>query len=142
MCVGFYPIVCFKRKSQDARGDQCDSCTRTLDALELINPRCLIDKTHKVSTKPSAHMYIRLDQIQPRTEEYVKKAWAAGKWSPNSVINAEGEIVDKRVKEGLRPSPITRDLKWGVPVPVPEGESQEMASKVMCESLQRHVIIY
>lgn len=117
--------------ADDARGDQCDSCSRTLDAIDLINPRCLIDKSHKVIAKESAHMYIKLDSLQPKTEEWLKKSWKEGKWSPNSVINADGELVDARLKQGLRPSPVTRDLTWGVPVPVKEGDDQGMAGKVL-----------
>ena len=126
--------------SQDARGDQCDVCGRTLDAVEPINPRCLIDKTHKVVTRNSAHMYVRLDALQPRTEEWIKKSWAKGKWSPNAVINSEGELIDARLKAGLRPSPVTRDLKWGIPVPVsPDDPDQEMKDKVLCMfPLSRH----
>ncbi|KIM80489.1 hypothetical protein PILCRDRAFT_822587 [Piloderma croceum F 1598] len=117
---------------EDARGDQCDGCSRTLDAIELIKPRCIVNKTHTVVTRNSSHMYFKLDAIQSRTEEWVKKSWRKGKWSPNSVINADGEIIDARTKGGLRPTPVTRDLTWGVPVPVKEGEDdQGMKGKVL-----------
>ncbi|KAG9051061.1 hypothetical protein FS837_012568 [Tulasnella sp. UAMH 9824] len=117
---------------EDARGDQCDACSRTLDPIELINPRCLVDKTHKITTKSTSHMYVKLDEIQPRLEEWIKRSWKEGKWSPNSTINADGEIVDARVKAGLRPSPLTRDLQWGVRVPVRPGEpSDGMENKVL-----------
>jgi methionyl-tRNA synthetase len=79
-------------------------------------------------------MYLRLDKIQPRTEEWIKKSWKAGKWSPNSVINADGEIVDARMRGGLVPTPVTRDLTWGVPVPVSDSAAdQEMKGKVLCK---------
>jgi methionyl-tRNA synthetase len=78
-------------------------------------------------------MYIRLDKLQPRVEEWVRKSWAKGKWSPNAVINADGELVDARLRAGLRPSPVTRDLKWGIPVPVPADDpDQDMSGKVLC----------
>ena len=78
-------------------------------------------------------MYVKLDTIQPRTEEWIKKSWAAGHWSPNAVINADGQLIDARLKQGLRPSPVTRDLTWGVPVPDIEGaDNQEMKGKVLC----------
>ncbi|KAI0259896.1 methionyl-tRNA synthetase [Gloeopeniophorella convolvens] len=128
----FVEGTCPHCNSDDARGDQCDTCGRTLDAVELINPRCLLDKTHKVVTHVSAHMYVRLDSIQPRTEEWIRESWRKGKWSPNSVINGEGALVDARLKGGLRPSPVTRDLKWGVPVPVADDDpDQEMKGKVL-----------
>jgi methionyl-tRNA synthetase len=79
-------------------------------------------------------MYVRLDEIQPRTEDWIKESFRKGKWSPNSVINADGVLIDARLKSGLRPSPVTRDLKWGVPVPVPDDDpDQDMKDKVLCE---------
>jgi methionyl-tRNA synthetase len=127
------PNMRLTQTTQDARGDQCDSCARTLDAIDLINPRCLIDATHTVTTKSSAHMYVKLDEIQPKTEDWIKRSWKEGKWSPNAVINADGDIIDARLKGGLRPSPVTRDLQWGVPVPVEDGDDDGMAGKVLCE---------
>ncbi|KAL6298651.1 methionyl-tRNA synthetase [Sparassis latifolia] len=117
--------------ADDGRGDQCDACGRTLDAVELINPRCLIDKTHKVTTRSSDHMYVKLDSLQSRTEEWIRKSWKAGKWSPNAVINSDGQLIDARLKGGLRPSPVTRDLTWGVPVPIVDGDDHGMKGKVM-----------
>ncbi|KAI9450168.1 methionyl-tRNA synthetase [Lactarius psammicola] len=128
----FVEGICPHCNSDDARGDQCDTCGRTLDAVELINPRCLLDKTHKVVTRVSAHMYVRLDKIQPQTEEWIKESWRKGKWSPNSIINSEGTLIDARLKGGLRPSPVTRDLKWGVPVPVEDDDpDQDIKGKVL-----------
>ena len=124
-------VISFK----DARGDQCDSCTRTFDAIELINPRCLVNKTHKVVPKTTAHMYVTLDKLQDWTQEWIKRSYTAGKWSSNSVINAEGEIVDARLKSGLNPSPVTRDLTWGVPVPLLDGaDPYGMKGKVLCKT--------
>ncbi|KAH9037913.1 methionyl-tRNA synthetase [Lactarius pseudohatsudake] len=128
----FVEGICPHCNSNDARGDQCDTCGRTLDAVELINPRCLLDKTHKVVTRVSAHMYVRLDKIQPQTEEWIKESWRKGKWSPNSIINSEGTLIDARLKGGLHPSPVTRDLKWGVPVPIEDDDpDQDMKGKVL-----------
>lgn len=126
---------------QDARGDQCDGCSRTLDPLDLISPRCQRDKSHTVTARPSSHMYVKLNSIQPRLEEWIQKSWKAGKWSPNAVVNGDGEIIDARLRGGLRPSPVTRDLLWGVPVPLTgnAGEDEEMKDKVLCK--QAGVII-
>lgn len=79
-------------------------------------------------------MYVKLDTVQPQTEEWIKKSYKEGNWSSNSVINTDGELVDSRLKSGLRPSPVTRDLTWGVPVPVSEqDEDQSMKGKVLCK---------
>lgn len=130
----FVEGICPHCGYEDARGDQCDGCSRTLDAIELVKPRCLVDKTHVVTSRMSAHMYLRLDTIQPRTEEWVKLSWQKGKWSPNSVINSDGELIDARLKSGLLPTPLTRDLKWGVPVPIDGEDVHGMAGKVLCKS--------
>ncbi len=110
--------------------------------MELINPRCTLDKTHKVVTRISAHMYVRLDEIQPRTEDWIKESWRKGKWSQNPVINGDGVLIDDRLKSGLRPSPVTRDLEWGIPVPVLDDDpDQDMKDKVLCElPASRHLL--
>lgn len=127
---------CTPNSLQDARGDQCDVCARTLDAIELINPRCLISKAHTVVPRASAHMYVRLDALQPRTEAWIRTSWKEGNWSPNAVINGDGVLIDARLKGGLRPSPVTRDLTWGVPVPNVGGlDGEEMSGKVLCKLL-------
>ena len=80
-------------------------------------------------------MYIKLNSIQPRLEVWLRKSWKTGKWSPNAVINGDGEIIDARLRGGLRPSPVTRDLLWGVPVPATgnTSEDEEMKDKVLCK---------
>ncbi|KAF8239794.1 methionyl-tRNA synthetase [Tricholoma matsutake] len=129
----FVEGICPYCGSDDGRGDQCDTCGRTLDAIELIKPRCAIDatQTHKVTRRTTAHMYLKLDTIQPWTEEWIKRSWKAGKWSPNAVINSDGVIVDARLKAGLKPTPVTRDLKWGVPVPINGNDVHGMKGKVL-----------
>lgn len=82
-------------------------------------------------------MYLRLDEIQPKLEAWIQAARKKGEWDGNVVINSKGEIVEPRMKGGLRPSPITRDLTWGVPV-AKTGHAEEdaaMEGKVMCEFL-------
>ncbi|KAJ6609266.1 tRNA synthetases class I (M)-domain-containing protein [Mycena sp. CBHHK59/15] len=125
----FVEGICPHCGYEDARGDQCDNCTRTLDAIELIKPRCLVDKTHVVTTRTSAHMYFKMNEVQPRTVEWIKRSWKAGKWSSNSVINGDGEIIDARLTSGLHPTPLTRDLKWGVPVPIEGNDELGMQGK-------------
>ena len=86
-----------------------------------------------MTTKLSTHNYLKLDVIQPKTEEWIKKSWKAGKWSPNAVINSDGELIDARLKGGLRPTPVTRDLTWGVPVPIESEDDEVLRGKVMCK---------
>jgi methionyl-tRNA synthetase len=134
LVIFYHYVIIVDLMTKDARGDQCDICSRTMDAIDLINPRCLINRTHVVTTKQSAHMYIKFDKIQPQTEEWIKKSYREGRWSNNSVINPDGVLIDARLRAGLRPSPVTRDLKWGVPVPLVDGKDEyEMAGKVLCK---------
>lgn len=79
-------------------------------------------------------MYLKLDVIQPKTEEWIKESYKKGKWSVNATMNADGEIVDARLKSGLLPTPLTRDLSWGVPVPVEGEDTYGMKGKVLCKS--------
>ncbi|ORX37252.1 putative Methionyl-tRNA synthetase [Kockovaella imperatae] len=104
---------------EDARGDQCDKCALTFSSpTALLQPRCKRNKSHKLSVKPSTHACVRLDLLQPRLIEWMQKARVKGGWGSNAVITDKGEIVEPRMLgEGLRPSAITRDLKWGVEVP-------------------------
>ncbi len=107
--------TCPKCGYEKARGDECPACGFNLDAAELLEPHC---KTcgQPAGNKPSRHWYLDLPKLKPQLE-----AWLDTKrefWKPNVL----GE-VDKFL-ENLRPRAITRDLKWGVPFPLPEGEGK------------------
>ncbi|KAF8473873.1 tRNA synthetases class I (M)-domain-containing protein [Kalaharituber pfeilii] len=108
----FVEGTCPKCLYEDARGDQCDKCGTLLDPFDLINPRCKIDG-HSPIPRDSRHIFLQLEKLQPIIEEWSKKASEEGGWSRNGRI-----ITEAWLKEGLRPRCITRDLKWGVPVPL------------------------
>ena len=122
----------------DARGDQCDKCSLTYSSpTSLLHPRCKRNKNHKVSVRPSTHACVRLDTLQPRLEDWMQKARVKGNWGSNAVITDKGEIIEPRMLgDGLRPSAVTRDLKWGVEVPkVGDKEADDaMEGKVICQS--------
>ena len=94
----------------DARGDQCDNCGRTLDPVDLIAPRSKLSGATPV-TRETTHFFLDLPKLQPRLEAWV--AEASGPWRPAVVGFVQGWL-----KEGLRPRAITRDLDWGVPIPL------------------------
>ncbi|MCD6520321.1 MAG: methionine--tRNA ligase [Anaerolineae bacterium] len=100
---------------EDARGDQCDNCGKPLDALELINPRCKFCG-HTPVVRETEHFFLDL----PKFTEPLKE-WVADKthWRP-SVRNFTLNLLN----EGLRGRAITRDIDWGIPVPV-EGYSDK-----------------
>jgi methionyl-tRNA synthetase len=75
----FYALDPHDRFCQDARGDQCDACARTLDGRDLLNPRCLLQPTtHHIVAQPSTHAYLRLDVLQQDVQEWILRLWAKG----------------------------------------------------------------
>ncbi|CAG8580273.1 1729_t:CDS:2 [Diversispora eburnea] len=111
--------TCPKCGYEDARGDQCDSCGQLLNAIELVNPRCKSDNNTPI-TRESKHMFLDLASLQKDVEEWVEKTSVEGKWSSNGKT-----ITQAWLREGLKPRCITRDLKWGTPVPL-----EDMKDKV------------
>jgi len=104
---------------EDARGDQCDKCGNLLDdPLDLINPRCKVDGATPVR-RQTKHTFLRLEELQPRIEEFTKLSEEKGGWSKNGRI-----ITESWLKKGLKNRGITRDLSWGVPVPLPGYENK------------------
>jgi methionyl-tRNA synthetase len=97
---------------EDARGDQCDSCQKLLNAIDLKNPRCKLDGNRPI-VKRSKHLFIKLPEIEGDCASFVEKSSIEGKWTPNSI-----SVTQAWLKEGLRNRCITRDLKWGTPVPM------------------------
>ena len=108
----FVEGICPKCGYKDARGDQCENCGALLNATELVDARCKICKTRPV-TKKSEHLFIDLPKLAPMLEKYIKKQAVKGRWSQNAKTMTEAWLRD-----GLRPRCITRDLKWGIPVPL------------------------
>ena len=92
-----------------ARGDQCDNCGRTLDPSDLIDPKSKLTGTTPV-LRQTEHYYWRLSAFNERLEE-----WLASRegWRPHVLNFALG-----MVREGLHDRSFTRDLDWGIPIPV------------------------
>jgi len=98
----------------DAKGDQCDGCGKLINAIELINPRCKLCNATPI-VKTSKHIFIDLAKIQPELEKWVAKQSVDGEWSNNATF-----FTNNLLKEGLHGRCITRDLKWGTPIPLEE----------------------
>jgi methionyl-tRNA synthetase len=119
-CKRFLPdryIVgtCPKCGNEGARGDQCESCGHWLEPFELVNPRCLVcgETPKKTRTK---HWYFKLSEFQEKLSSWIdgKKDWK------DTVLS----FVQGWLREGLRDRPITRDLSWGVPVPLEDANGK------------------
>jgi len=96
-----------------ARGDQCDSCSATYDAIELIDPKCKMCSATPI-IKESTHIFLNLETIQSRLALWIKESIASGHWSTSAETITNGWL-----NKGLHSRSITRDLKWGTPVPDP-----------------------
>ena len=103
--------------SPDARGDQCEACGRWIEPTDLVNPRC---KTCGATPelRETTHWFFALSRFQEPLH-----AWLDGKddWKPNV-----RRFCDGWLKQGLKDRSITRDLSWGVPVPLPEARGKVM----------------
>ena len=93
-----------------AYGDQCDKCGKTYELDELKNPKCSFCGKDAVK-KTTKHLYISLDKLQDKLQ-----AWVESKkdvWRPHVY-----SMTNKWFKEGLKPRCITRDIPWGIKVPL------------------------
>ncbi len=102
--------TCPKCGFERAYGDQCESCGTALSPTELINPVSMISGNQPV-LKETKHWYMPLDQYEPWLREWILEGHK--EWKPNVYGQCKSWI-----DSGLQPRAVTRDLDWGVPVPV------------------------
>ncbi len=113
----FVTGTCPKCGNEDAYGDQCEKCGSSLNATDLINPKSAI--TGNVPTlKETKHWFLPLDKHEDFLKEWILKGHKKD-WKPNVYGQVKSWIDD-----GLRPRAVTRDLDWGIPVPVEGGEGK------------------
>ena len=101
--------VCPHCDFPSARGDQCDNCGHTLDPKELLQLRCVLCGTTP-EFRESEHFFLKLTAFQQPLLEWVKQQ---SHWRPN-VLN----FTRRYLEDGLMDRAITRDLSWGVPIPL------------------------
>lgn len=99
----------------EARGDQCDNCGSQLDPVDLINPRSKIDGSAPIF-KETEHFFLDLPAFADQLTAWIERQ---EHWRPN-VRNFSLNFL-----KDLKQRPITRDLDWGVPIPLPEYEQRE-----------------
>ena len=102
--------TCPNCKYEHARGDQCENCSQLLDSIDLISPKSSLSQNSELEIRKVKHLYIDLPKLQPLVENWIKKQT---KWPVTTK-----SIAKKWLKEGLQARGITRDLKWGIPVPL------------------------
>ncbi len=109
----------------DAYGDQCENCGSALSPKDLKDPRSTLSGSKPV-LKPTRHWYLPMDRAQQWVEEWINTGRLDGaqhhdpaEWKPQVLGQCNSWL-----KEGLKPRAMTRDLDWGVPVPLPGAEGK------------------
>ena len=105
---------------REARGDQCDNCGRQLDPIDLVGPRSRIDGTAPVF-KETSHLFLDLPAFADALREWIDKQ---AHWRTN-VRRFSLNLLDE-----LIPRAITRDLDWGVPIPVEGYDGDESGKRI------------
>ena len=102
--------TCYICGADDARSDQCDNCGNVLEPEKLINPHAKAGGA--LELRETEHFYLDLSKLEPDVADFLRERQH---YMRDTVI---GESLRKIETEGLKPRPITRDLDWGIPVPV------------------------
>ena len=109
--------TCPKCGYENARGDQCDNCSATYEATELLNPRSAISGSTNIEMRKTKNLFFLASKMQDEWQKWLKEH--AQKWSKTASAIAQGWA-----NEGLHDTSITRDLSWGIPVNKPGYENK------------------
>ena len=113
----FVTGTCPNCEHEEAYGDQCENCGSTLNATDLINPKSTISGAIP-TLKETKHWFLPLDRYEGFLKEWILEGHK-NDWKPNVYGQCKSWIDD-----GLKPRAVTRDLDWGIPVPVEGGEGK------------------
>ena len=102
--------TCYICGYENARSDQCDNCGNVLEPEKLINPRS--KEGSALELRETEHFYLDLSKLEPDVKNFLQER------SSHLRDTVIGESLRKIEAEGLKPRPITRDLDWGVPIPI------------------------
>ena len=109
--------TCPKCGFENARGDQCDNCSATYEATELLNPRSTISNSTNIENRTTKNLFFLASKVEETWKQWLVQH--APKWSKSAAAIARGWA-----NEGLRDTSITRDLSWGIPVNKPGYENK------------------
>ncbi len=109
----FIQGTCPYCKKRNARGDQCDNCGKLLEPAQIIKPYCAICGKSEIVFTKTKNLALELDKLQDQIKNFIKKS-SKHNWSKDSINKSLSMI-----KEGLKPRDISRNMKWGFPVPLP-----------------------
>ncbi len=108
---------CPKCHFQNARGDQCDNCGNLLDPEQLVNPRCKICST-RPEWQETEHFFLKLTAFSEKLKKWVA---ASQGWRTNAL-----NFTTKFIENGLQDRAVTRDIEWGVPIPIKGYENKKI----------------
>jgi methionyl-tRNA synthetase len=108
--------TCPKCKKEGARGDQCESCGSDLDQIELIDPYCKICG-QRPALKSTFHWFLKLSNFEGKLGEWLNTK--KERWKENVINFCTGLL-----NQGLPDRAVTRDMEWGIPVPLEEGRGK------------------
>ncbi len=109
--------TCPKCGYEDARGDQCDKCSATYEATELLNPRSSISGATDIEMRKTKNLFFLASKVETQWKKWLQQT--AQKWSKSAAA-----IAESWANEGLKDTSITRDLPWGIPVNKPGYENK------------------
>ena len=112
-----------------ARGDQCDECGTTYESHELQNPRSKMNPEAQIEIRDTNHFFYRLDKFQTMLEKH------AADRNPHWKVNVRA-MTKQWLDMGLRPRAVTRDLEWGIPLPLDGDEWNGKCVYVWFEAVQ------
>ena len=112
-----------------ARGDQCDSCGATYEAHELANPRSKLDPDAEIEVRDTDHFFLLLDKFQESLEAHASDRQDV--WKPNVRAMSKNWL-----DMGLRPRAVTRDIDWGITLPLDGAEWESKRVYVWFEAVQ------
>ncbi|MDP6292693.1 MAG: methionine--tRNA ligase [Candidatus Thalassarchaeaceae archaeon] len=118
--------------SDGARGDQCDECGSTYESSELVNPRSKMDPDAKIEIRDTEHFFFQLNQFQDELEKHSITKQKV--WKPN--VRA---MTKNWLNMGLRPRAVTRDMEWGIELPLSENEWETKRIYVWFEAVQGYL---
>lgn len=124
-CADRYIVgECPKCHYDNARGDQCDKCGSIFDAIELINPTYKLNKNFKLILKQTNHLFLDIPKLENKLKDWFSNVKSG--WAHNAVSTTEAWI-----NRGLSERCITRDMKWGTPLPQLSNFASNYDNKIM-----------
>ena len=121
--------ICPVCGNEEARGDQCDSCGSTYEAHELNSPKSKSNPNAKIEIRDTDHLFYKLNEFQDDLEKHSGSRQKI--WKPN--VRA---MTKNWLNMGLRPRAVTRDLEWGIDVPIDDTEWDNKRIYVWFEAVQ------